>query len=80
MFVPHVFSSMFLSFFYFCPICFSFLGAKDSRTALHSAAEYGHLDVVRVLLPFVDKDLPDACGTTALHFAAVNGQLEAGAW
>ena len=43
----------------------------DRRTALHSAAENGHEEVVSLLLESgADKDAADLSGYTALHFAA----------
>lgn len=45
------------------------------QSALHCAAQNGHVDVVSVLLSTenVDVTLTDSCGRTALHCAAQNG-------
>jgi hypothetical protein len=44
-------------------------------TALHWAADEGHVEVLRVLME--DKDAKDANGWTALHWAAFKGHVEA---
>jgi len=48
------------------------------QSALHCAAQNGHVDVVNVLLSTenVDVTLTDSCGRTALHCAAQNGHAD----
>ncbi|MDD4081743.1 MAG: ankyrin repeat domain-containing protein, partial [Sphaerochaetaceae bacterium] len=43
-----------------------------NRCALLNAAEFGHLDIVKLLLPYSD---PKACDSYALRYAATNGYL-----
>ena len=55
-------------------------GAKDAdgATALHQAALFGHVEVLRVLVESgVNKESKAAGGATALHQAAGNGHVEA---
>ena len=52
------------------------LRTGHKRTALHSAAENGHEEVVSLLLEAsADKDAAISHGTTALHFAAGGGHV-----
>ena len=48
------------------------------QSALHCAAQNGHVDVVNVLLSTenVDVTLADSCGRSALHCAAQNGHAD----
>ena len=49
----------------------------QGRTALHIAAEYGQLEVVKLLFQAgADKDAFDSAGSTALHMAAEFGNLD----
>lgn len=53
-------------------------GTREKRTALHLAAEKGHLDVLRVLVDAGSQiNAQDYLGTTSLHFAVHEGHLEA---
>jgi ankyrin repeat protein len=50
----------------------------DGGTALHLAAEYGHLEVIRVLLGRGARvSAPDENHQTPLHLAVINGRFEA---
>ena len=51
----------------------------DGCTALHYAANNGHVEVLQVLLEQLgaDKDAKDVNGATALHWAALYGRVEA---
>jgi len=44
----------------------------DNSWPLRCAAEFGHLDIVKLLLPYSD---PKACDSYALRYAATNGYL-----
>ena len=47
------------------------------RTALHVAAEFGHLAATRLLLEHgMSVEARDACGETALHLAARHGHVD----
>ena len=51
-------------------------GLNDSgRSALMSAAHYGHVDLVAELLPLIDPNLQDITGRTALMSAAQEGHF-----
>ena len=51
--------------------------SQDSETALHMAADFGHVECVALLLEAgADKDAADENGQTALHAAAWNGHSE----
>jgi len=50
---------------------------KYGKTALMSASESGHVDVVRILLEeWADVDAKDSFGLTALLFATANGHAD----
>lgn len=50
---------------------------EDQETALHTAARYGKVDVIRHLCQSVqDKDLTNNEGQTALYLAAMRGRVE----
>lgn len=53
-------------------------GPDGGQSALHCAAQNGHVDVVNVLLSTdkVDVTVTDASGKTALHVAAENGHAD----
>lgn len=48
---------------------------KDDETALHCAAQYGHTEVVKLLLEYsCDPDIRNKRGETALDLAAQYGR------
>ncbi|CAH0560304.1 unnamed protein product [Brassicogethes aeneus] len=58
-------------------ICNVNLSTKDDETALHCAAQYGHTEVVSVLLEHAcDPGIRNCRGETALELAAQYGRLE----
>jgi ankyrin repeat protein len=49
----------------------------EGRTALHVAAQRGHVEVVTALVQMgADKEAANAVGARPLHWAAMSGQLE----
>ena len=59
------------------------LETKDTagRTALHFAANSGHLEIVKYLLAKgIDINLKSSANTTPLHFAAFSGHLDIVKW
>ncbi|PNP54418.1 hypothetical protein FNYG_15628 [Fusarium nygamai] len=52
------------------------LGDEEGRTALHFAAEHGHLSCLNELLPKSDMKTVDQLNCTALHVAAKNGHFD----
>ena len=54
------------------------LKATDGMNCLHIAADYGHLNLCKMLINEynVDVQLPENDGWTALHFSAKNGSFE----
>ena len=54
------------------------LNATDGMNCLHIAAEYGHLNLCKMLINEynVDVELPDNDGWIALHYSARNGSYE----
>ena len=54
------------------------LKTKDRMNCLHIAADYGHLNLCKILINEynVDKQVPDNDGWTALHFSARSGSNE----
>ena len=50
---------------------------EDGNTPIHTAAEYGHIEIVKILAPLTEnRNAPDLYGTTPIILAAENGHTD----
>ena len=48
----------------------------SGKTGLHEACQGGHVEVVELILDYIgDVDVADKAGQTAVHVAALNGEV-----